>query len=108
MKQHLGFFAHTHTQKKKHWKMSRLPNLTHVNRKGEQKALWNGRKTHICVRWRKKKKQKKKQISKPPQHMETGSEKEEVLTGCPCGGCCLSTGLRMEVCACVTHMDVYI
>ncbi len=40
--------------------------------------------------------------------METGSEKEEVLTGCPCGGCCLSTGLRMEVCACVTHMDVYI
>lgn len=94
--------------------MSRLPNLTHVNREGEQKALWNrrGRKTHICVRWRKKqsrkKKQKKKQISKPPQHMETGSEKEEVLTGCPCGGCCLSTGLRMEVCACVTHMDVYI
>lgn len=117
--------------------MSRLPNLTHVNRKGEQKALWNGRKTHICVRWRggknraaekkRKKKQKKKQISKPPQHMETGSEKEEVLTGCPCGGSCLSTGLedggvsvcvracahvRMCVCTCVhacvcaTHMDV--
>lgn len=39
--------------------------------------------------------------------MEGGSEKEEVLTGCPCGGCCLSTGLRMEVCACITHMDVY-
>lgn len=56
-----------------------------------------------------KKKQKKKQISKPPQHMETGSEKEEVLTGCPCGGCCLnSAGLRMEVCACFAHMDVYI
>lgn len=26
--------------------------------------------------------------------METGSEKEEVLTGCPCGGSCLSTGLE--------------
>lgn len=49
--------------------MSRLPNLTHVNRTGEQKALWSrrGRKIHICVRWRKRdnKKQKKKQISKP-------------------------------------------
>lgn len=46
---------------KTHWKMSRLPNLTHVNRKGEQKALWNrrGRKTHICVRWREKTDQKK-------------------------------------------------
>lgn len=42
--------------------MSRLPNLTHVNRKGEQKALWNrrGRKTHICVRWGKKQSRKKK------------------------------------------------
>lgn len=40
--------------------------------------------------------------------METGSEKEEVLTGCPCGGCSLRMGLRMEVCVCVTHMDVYI
>ena len=40
--------------------------------------------------------------------METGSEKEEVLTGCPCGGFCLSTGLSMEECACVTHMDVYL
>lgn len=54
------------------------------------------------------KKQKKKQISKPPQPMETGSEKEEVLTGCPCGGSCLSTGLEDGgVCACATHMDVY-
>lgn len=98
--------------------MSRLPSLTHVNRKGEQKALWDrrGRKTQICVRWRKKKtrprkkKLKKKQISKPPQHMETGSEKEEVLTGCPCGGCCLSTGLRMEVCVCVEPiwMSIYV
>lgn len=57
---------------------------------------------------KKKEKQKKKQISKPPQHMETGSEKEEVLTGCPCGGSCLSTGLEHGgVCACATHMDVY-
>lgn len=41
---------------KAHWKMSRLPNLTHVNRTGEQKALWSrrGRKIHICVRWRKR------------------------------------------------------
>lgn len=36
--------------------MSRLPNLTHVNRTGEQKALWSrrGRKIHICVRWTKR------------------------------------------------------
>lgn len=27
------------------------------------------------------------------QHMETGSEREAVLTGCPCGGSCLSAGL---------------
>lgn len=40
--------------------------------------------------------------------METGSEKEEVLTECPCGGSCLSTGLedggvraRASVCVCV-------
>lgn len=31
-----------------------------------------------------------------PQHMEAGSEKEEVLTGCPCGGCCLSGRRRPE------------
>lgn len=33
-----------------------------------------------------------------PQYTETGSEEEEVLTGCPSGGCCLCT--RMEVCVC--------
>lgn len=57
---------------------------------------------HLC--WMKKKehgpegKKKKKQISKSPQHTETGSEKEEVLTGRPCGVCCLSVGLQIEVC----------
>lgn len=56
----------------------------------------------------KKNRPQKKKISKTPQCMETGSEKEEVLTGRPCGGCCLRTALRMEVCACVNHMDVYI
>lgn len=50
--------------------MSRLPNLTHVNRKSEQKALWNRRgRKHICVELEKKKKrtekQRTKQISKP-------------------------------------------
>lgn len=101
--------------------MSRLPNLTHVNRTGEQKALWSrrGRKIHICVRWRKrdnKKNRKRNRFQSPwlwyPQYTETGSEKEGVLTGCPCGGCCLRIGLRIEVCicvcVCVTHMDVYI
>lgn len=29
---------------KTHWKMSRLPNLTHVNRESEQQALWDARK----------------------------------------------------------------
>lgn len=62
-----------------------------------------GRKPHICVRWRKKQKKKteKETDFKAPGHMKTGSEKEEVLTGCPCGGCCLSTGLKTEVCVCV-------
>lgn len=76
--------------------MSRLPNLTHVNRKSEQKALWNRRgRKHICVELEKKKKEQKNRernrFQSPwlwdPQLMETGSEKEEVLTGCPCGGC---------------------
>ena len=100
--------------------MSRLPNLTHVNRKGEQKALWKRRRRKNPTSVldgekpdRKKKGEKNETDFKAPwlwdiQHMETGSEKEEVLTGCPCGGCCLSMGLRMEVCAFVTHMDVYI
>lgn len=36
-------------------------------------------------------------------------KKEEVLTGCPCGGCCLSRGLRMEVCVCTPiRMSVYV
>lgn len=41
--------------------------------------------------------------------METGSEKEEVLTGCPCGGCCLSW-LKMEVCVTVKPiwMSIYV
>lgn len=76
-------------------------NKRHCGREEKPTSVLDGKKTAA-------KKLKKKQISKPPQHMETGSEKEEVLTGCPCGGCCLSTGLRMEVFACVTHMDVYI
>ena len=72
-------------------------NKRHCEIGGEEK------KTHTSVldgeeKQTRKKKLKKEQISKAPQHMETGSEKEEVLTGCPCGGCCLSTGLRMEVC----------
>lgn len=51
--------------------MSRLPDLTHVNRKAEQKALWNRRErktTSVLYAGKKtdqKKKQKKKQISKP-------------------------------------------
>lgn len=67
------------------------PWLTHFKRKAEQKALWNGmvRQPHICIRWKKEHRlgggTQKKQISKSPQHMETGSEEEEVLTGCPCG-----------------------
>lgn len=89
MKKHLDFFGvhthtstgrlahadtHTHTntgQKKIYWKMSRLPNLTHVNRKGEQKALWKGRKTHICVRWKKnssKKTEKETDFKAPTAH----------------------------------------
>jgi len=59
----------------------------------------------------KKKTEKRNRFQSPwlwdPQYTETGSEKEEVLTGCPCGGCCLCTGLKMEVCMCKTHMDVY-
>lgn len=39
-----------------------------------------------------------------PQYRKTGSEKEKVLTGCPCGGRCLSTGLRVEVCVYVSVM----
>lgn len=81
-------------------------NKKHCEIEGEEKpsisVIWRIKKN------RTKKKQRKEQISKTPQHMETGSDKEEVLTGFPCGGCCLSTGLRMEVCACVNHMDVYI
>lgn len=52
---------------------------------------WNGKTTpHLCLMKKKKNtdwggKTKKKQISKSPQHMETGSEEEEVLTGYPCG-----------------------
>lgn len=51
---------------------------------------WNGKTTpHLCSMKKKEHrlggKKKKKQISKSPQHMETGSEEEEVLTGCPCG-----------------------
>lgn len=72
-------------------------------------------KPHLCYMGEKKhtRKNRKRNRFQSPwlwdlQHMERGSEKEEVLTGCPCGGCCLSTGLRMEVCAWVTHMDVYI
>lgn len=80
--------------------MSRLPRLTQ-NRKGEQKTLENGmvRKAHICVGRKKEHRPRGGgQISKSPQHMETGSEKEEVLTGCPCGFCCLIVGLKIEVC----------
>lgn len=63
--------------------MSRLPNLTHVNRKGEQKALWNrrGRKTHICVRWRKK--------NRP--------EKAEKETDFKAPGCGIHSTWRQEV-----------
>lgn len=79
-------------------------NKRHCEIEGEEKPS-------TCVQWVEKqtrKKTKKEKISKALQHTETGSEKEEVLTGCPCGGSCLSGGLRMEVCACVNHMDVYI
>lgn len=79
-------------------------NKRHCGIEGEEKptSVLDGEKNRA-----EKKKQKKKQISKPPQHMETGSEKEEVLTGCPCGGCCLSTGLRMEVCVCNPYGCLY-
>lgn len=101
---------------KTHWKMSGLPNLTYVNTKGEQKALWNkgGRKAHICVTWREKTDQKKTEkemdFKAPTAHGERkwngrgfdrvslwGLLSEHRAEG---GGVCVH--------ACVAHMGVYL
>lgn len=95
-------------------KVSRGYPVWHTLPERVNKAIveWDVRTAHICVGWEKKEdrpegKKKKKQISKSPQHMETGSEKEEVLTGCPCGVLLSECGAEDRgVCSCGGYMDV--